>query len=429
MQDLTVKANIESGITSKQAAFELALCYLLAFGVERDIQSSNEWLERSGRTSDDLAKELAKAKERRDYHGPLRDAELSKHIDYNPGEVYRRTGLLPRAIEVLRFEVAGKVGSEVVHSLLHLKAHLAHLLSHRGYVEDLEEQKTLREDIFSLTQKICGPEHLNTLLAMSSLGRCMKANGKLADAEKLQRTVLKFRMSAHEVDHPDILKAMDDLAVTLTWRGETTEATRLLEHTRDRYLVIFGALNPRTIASTRHLARVMSVRGDLVTAERLCKSAVETSRGFYWEGHEDVIKTHEDLSEILLKNGKVDEALLACETSLEMKMKVYGEDHQQVSDHMRRYVDRFCRNGRTREVIAMQRNILKRSRQSYGQVHVTTAGDLQRLGIMLHECGAYSEAAGIYDEIWEVRKALLGPDHEETISASRCRAVLMEKAG
>ena len=298
-----MKANTGSDITSKQAAFELALCYLLAFGTGRDILSSNDWLERSGRTSDDLAKEVAKAKVRRDYHGPLRDTELSQHIEYNPGEVYRRTNLLPQAIEVLRFEVAGKVGSEVAHSSLQLKTHLAHLLGYRGYVEDLEEQEALAEEIFLLTEKICGPNNLDTLLAMSSLGRCKKARGKLSNAEKLQRMVLKFRTSVHEVDHPDILKAMDDLAVTLTYRGKYTEAMRLLEHARNRYLDIFGALNPRTIASTRHLARLMSAGGDLLIAERLCKSALETSRGFFREGHEDVIKAQDDLSEVLLKKG------------------------------------------------------------------------------------------------------------------------------
>ena len=62
-------------------------------------------------------------------------------------------------------------------------------------------------------------------------------------------------------------------------------------------------------------------------------------------------------------------------------------------------------------------------------MHATTAWDLQRLGNMLHECGAYSEAAGLYAEIVKVRKALLGPEHEGTISALRCRAVLIEKAG
>ena len=428
VQELTHKADTESVIISNQAAFELALCHLLAFGTEQDIPSSHAWLERSGRTSDDLFKEAAKAKVRRDYHGPLRDPELSKFIEYNPGDVYRRTGLLHRAIEVLRFEVIGKVGSEVVHSMLHLKAHLSHLLGHRDYDQDLEEQEFLGEEILSLTEKICGPENEDTLLAMSNLGRYKNARGKLADAEKLQRTVLEIRTSALGIDHPLNLKAMDDLAMTLALKGDTAEAVRLLDHARNRHLDIFGSLSPRTITSTRHLARVMSGQGDLATAERLCRSAVEASKEFYREGHEDEIKSKEDLSEVLLKKGQTDEALLVCKASLEIRTRLYGEDSEEVSDHMRRHVERFRRYGKAQDGLAMQQEIFERSKKRNGETHVVTIKDHSRLGMILYECGNYDEAAVVHAKIWEIRKVSLGPDHEETISASRLRSLLIEEA-
>jgi Flp pilus assembly protein TadD len=60
----------------------------------------------------------------------------------------------------------------------------------------LDEAEPLIRQALDLCQKVLGPEHPNTLIALSNLGDVLARRGRLEDAEKLLRPCLESQRRA-----------------------------------------------------------------------------------------------------------------------------------------------------------------------------------------------------------------------------------------
>lgn len=60
-----------------------------------------------------------------------------------------------------------------------------------------------------------------------NLGSTLRRDGKLAEAEKLQRTILDSKRRVLGPDHPESIKTLAGLAATLFIEGKDTEARKV----------------------------------------------------------------------------------------------------------------------------------------------------------------------------------------------------------
>jgi len=83
---------------------------------------------------------------------------------------------------------------------------------------------TILRDAIVCTQY---PEHQDTLWTIHHLATCTRDDGRLQDAEKLQRETLVIRRRILGPEHPDTLGSMEELAVILDMLHRYTEAAEL----------------------------------------------------------------------------------------------------------------------------------------------------------------------------------------------------------
>src|ERR1700751_3121216 len=81
--------------------------------------------------------------------------------------------------------------------------------------------------------------------------------------------VLEVRMRLLGKEHPDTLRSMGNLALTLRDQGDYAGARQLQERTREVSMRVLGEEHPDTLASTGSLALTLMLCGDHLGAQRL----------------------------------------------------------------------------------------------------------------------------------------------------------------
>ena len=110
-----------------------------------------------------------------------------------------------------------------------------------------EEALKLREQVLALCRKVLGPEHPDTLRAMNNLAISYDVAGRRDEALKLREEVLALRRKVIGPEHPDTLRAMNNLAISYADAGRRDEALKLREEVLALRRKVFGPEHPDTL--------------------------------------------------------------------------------------------------------------------------------------------------------------------------------------
>jgi hypothetical protein len=94
-----------------------------------------------------------------------------------------------------------------------------------GYLQ----ARALNEKVLEARVRLLGKEHPDTLRAMANLTVTLSAQGDFAGARKLQEQVLEASIQLLGREHPGTLTTMDNLAVSAHQQGNLAEARELHE--------------------------------------------------------------------------------------------------------------------------------------------------------------------------------------------------------
>jgi eukaryotic-like serine/threonine-protein kinase len=130
-----------------------------------------------------------------------------------------------------------------------------------------EEDEYMRREELALRRRTLGPEHPETLNAMTGLARTLAAEGRLAEAEKMQREVLESQRR------------------------------------------VLGLESTVTLSSISALVETLSAEGSLTEAEKFQRESVEIQRRMYSPGSQEVANANYYLACLLARQRKREEAL------------------------------------------------------------------------------------------------------------------------
>jgi hypothetical protein len=100
--------------------------------------------------------------------------------------------------------------------------------------------RSLQEQVLEALFRLLGREHPDTLRAMQSLALTLEAQGDLAQARQLQEQALEALFRLLDREHPDTLTAMHNLAGILYAQGELSGARNLQERTLEGRVRLLG---------------------------------------------------------------------------------------------------------------------------------------------------------------------------------------------
>jgi tetratricopeptide (TPR) repeat protein len=99
--------------------------------------------------------------------------------------------------------------------------------------------------------------------------------GRLGEAEKLQRGALETEIRIQGAEHPGSLEMQTDLAQTLNAEGHYSAAEKLARATYEAELRIHGPQHPHTLNALRELGKSLAYTHRYSEASKLFRDAIE----------------------------------------------------------------------------------------------------------------------------------------------------------
>jgi serine/threonine-protein kinase len=242
-----------------------------------------------------------------------------------------------------------------------------------------------------LERRLAGPgaEAPETLDALDLLAGIYAGQGRLAEAEALDRRNLEIRSREHGERDPGTLRSMNSLASTLFGLGRYEEASALYQRALDGSRRVLGEDHPDTLKLAGNLAVCWKSLGRPRRALPLLRRVAESRARVLGEEHAVTATAHHNLGVTLLELARYDEAEAAIERAIVIRSRNTGPAGSLGSRFV--LAQLLAARGETEEAAELYREVLDGQRETLGREHpepLTTALFLADLSIRRGELTA-----------------------------------------
>ncbi len=316
----------------QEYAFQVALCYIIGFGVIKDARCSRDWLEKSKKTQDDIIEVIEQLGADYQMTGRLPRRVLDALgiglvVSIDRTEEYQISGRLPEAQEALRNEISARRDAfgPQHRSLAKLMMDIAIVLKARNQPKEAE---MIQREVVDILTKSFGDRHPSALLANVNLASTLADEGLLQKAEELQHHVQPILAEVLGPSHPDTMTASQVLTTTLVRRGKYKEAENIMRETVSFRTKILTKMHPHTIKAEISLVAVLKAQGLLNQASALMSDIDEKILKTGTDDYLTKAYLFTSQAELYVELGLLDKATEKSEAALKAieKLKLAEDD-------------------------------------------------------------------------------------------------------
>ncbi|WP_330328717.1 tetratricopeptide repeat protein [Streptomyces sp. NBC_00536] len=274
-----------------------------------------------------------------------------------------------------------------------------------------------------------GPDHPETLAAVSAHAFALSRAGRPADALAAHTQVAEGRARTLGPDHPDTLAARQETAYVLGQLGrhqQAHEVYRTVLAARER---IMGADHPDTLRCRHNLAFSLSRLGRLADAHRTAEEVAAARARVLGPDHADTLLTRYEVGYALGQLGRWQEALAAYREVAAARERILGRDHPDTLAARYEVGIGLGRLGRTPEALDLFRSLARDRTRGYGAADPETLRARHVVGVNLGRLGRWEEAVAEARQVAALRARSLGPEHPDTLVSRREVAVGLGRLG
>jgi serine/threonine protein kinase len=193
-------------------------------------------------------------------------------------------------------------------------------------------------------------------------------------------------------DHPDTLKAVNNLGQTLAHLRRNEEAEALYRRALEGRLRVLGEDDPYTLTSMNNLANLLRWTGRLDEAEAMFQRTLNLQRRVHGETHKHTLITMANLGLLMLERGKTEDALRLHRRVYEISCDTLGKDHVMSLMAGSRLAQTLLKCGHSNEAEQLQTDVLADAQRILGPTHLDTIHARRGLAKIL-EATSQPEAA------------------------------------
>jgi tetratricopeptide (TPR) repeat protein len=279
------------------------------------------------------------------------------------------------------------------------------------------EAIALQEKVRDYYLAASGPEHPDTLTAMSALAGSYHGAGRHDEALKLQETTLALRCKVSGPEHPDTLAAMNELATSYNNMGRWSEALKLSEELVALSRKVNGPEHPGTFWPMHNLAFSYDKMGRRDEAIKLQEELLALRRKVMGPEHPDTIFAMHNLSYFYYNAGRRDEGIKLKEEVVALRRKVSGLENTYTLWEMGELATLYDKVGRQSEALKLREEVVAPRRKVSGPEHPDTLWAILALASSYVGAGRRDEALKLREEALALRRKVFGPEHPDTLNA------------
>ncbi|KAF7336352.1 FabD/lysophospholipase-like protein [Mycena venus] len=321
---------------------------------------------------------------------------------------------------------------ELAHAVLTTHGDLTEgmiLDSIKDELEKLDKAVGLRSLVLQRLSETVGEDHPDTLRAKENLATTYRKMGQWNKAEELLVVLLEKRRETLREDHPDILSAMGSLAVVYYQLGHWNKAEKLQAPVLEKQRETPREDHPDTLTAMEILAVTYSQMGQWSTAEELevgmFKKQSETLGG----DHPDTLTAMEMLAVICRNLGQWNEVEMFQAVILLKHIETLGEDHPNTLEAVVNLAQTYRALRGLDEVKTLQVLVLEKQREILGNDHLDTLTTMADLALTYYKLGQWNKAEELLVVLLEKHRETLGEDHPNILSAMGSLAVVYYQQG
>jgi len=269
---------------------------------------------------------------------------------------------------------------------------------------------------------------------MNTIGDVYTNLGLLPQARALQARALEVARSRFGPDHPDSIKAAEQLVILDEQMGLYSEAEALGRDVLERKRRIFGLTADETLSAANNLGLVLFFQGKLEEAERVLGQVLETRRRLLGDDARRTLMSANNLAEVYLRADRLDRAEELLLSAEQGKRRVLGPDHPSTLNSMTNLAILRAQQRRLADSEALFREVLAHQQRVLGPEHPDTMGNQGNLGFVLTREGLREEGERLLRSTLETERRVLGSGHPFTVDAmvklagSRLRGGALDEA-
>ena len=247
--------------------------------------------------------------------------------------------------------------------------------------------------------------------------------------ELTAREILERGLGAVDAIEDPLVKAeiLGTVGEVLVNLGHYDEARPPRERALEILRQVYREDHPELAKAINNLAGVLYRQGD-GQAEALYREALAMRRRLGQEGA-DLTKAMSNLATILTNRGAFEEGEELYRRSLEIRRGAYGPEDEDVATSLRSLGNLLYLRGAFAEAEPLMLEALDLRRRLLGPRHTKVGAVLASLGRLRHAQRRYAQAEEDLAEALDVQRTRLGEDHPDTASTQRDLAALYVDLG
>jgi tetratricopeptide (TPR) repeat protein len=304
--------------------------------------------------------------------------------------------------------------------------------------------RPLVESAELLTSQRASGQDVDASYVVRKVGQFLSEQGSYQRAVALFEWNLQRAEDKLKPDHPYILTARHDLAVTLAdrrWRGDLGRAIYLFQSLLTDQEHVRGSDHPDTITARHYLAGALAKRGvnsDLDRAIDLLETVVAGRVRTCPANDLDILNARHDLAWALVKRHGPrdrDKAVQLGETVVLDGERFLGTDHRRTLSyrHTLAWALREHREpGDLDKSIRLYQSVIAAKERILGANHPHTLNARHNLGEALVDrrgMGDVKQAIDLYKKVLADRERILGTDHPRTLATRHELAQALKERG
>ena len=249
--------------------------------------------------------------------------------------------------------------------------------------------------------------------------------GEFDEARHAYRDIALPAARLHHTSR-EVLAMKDALATVASEAGDFGGAIEILKDATEEAERVLGADHPDTLRARNNLAAAYYAARRVNEAIPLFEKTLKAQTQILGPNHPDTLTSSNNLANAYQEAGRLNDAIPLLEKTLKAQTQILGPNHPDTLTSSNNLANAYQEAGRLNDAIPLLEETLTTQEELFGPKHPHTLITRNNLALTYQDAGRLNDAIPLFEETLNARTRILGPDHPDTLRSRNNLAVAYE---